>query len=61
VPTVVIVVAKSAPFAPQVQAERAGLIPNAEIQIIRAARHDVSWTQVDQCAAHLIHSASRPR
>jgi pimeloyl-ACP methyl ester carboxylesterase len=58
VPTVVIVAAKSAPFAPQVQAERAELIPNAEIEIIPGAHHDVSWTHVDHCAAHLSHSAT---
>jgi pimeloyl-ACP methyl ester carboxylesterase len=53
VPTVVIVAAKSAPFAPPIQAERAGLIPNGEVEIIRGARHDVCWTHVDQCLAHL--------
>ena len=37
-PTVVIVAGKSAPFAPRVQAERAGLIPRAEVDVIRGAR-----------------------
>jgi len=50
VPTVVIVAAKSAPFAPQVQAERAGLIPNADVQVISGAHHDVSWTHIEHCA-----------
>jgi pimeloyl-ACP methyl ester carboxylesterase len=52
-PTVVLVAGKSAPFAPQTQTERAGLIPNAEVEVIRDARHEVSWTHVDQCVAHL--------
>jgi pimeloyl-ACP methyl ester carboxylesterase len=57
-PTVVIVAGKSAPFAPRVQAERAGLIPNGDVEVIRGARHDVSWTHVDQCVAHLSQIAT---
>lgn len=52
-PTVVIVAGKSAPFAPRVQAARARLIPNADVEVIRGARHDVSWTHVDQCIARI--------
>jgi pimeloyl-ACP methyl ester carboxylesterase len=50
-PTTVIVAAKSAPFAAQVQATRAHLIPNAKVEVIRNAHHDVSWTHVDHCVA----------
>jgi pimeloyl-ACP methyl ester carboxylesterase len=50
---VVIVAGKSAPFAPRVQAARARLIPNADVEVIRGARHDVSWTHLDQCIARI--------
>ena len=59
-PTVVIVAGKSAPFSARVQATRAQLIPNAEIDVIRGARHEVSWTHVDQCASHLLHARVNP-
>jgi pimeloyl-ACP methyl ester carboxylesterase len=52
-PTVVIVAGNSAPFAPRVQAERAGLIPSVEVDIIRGAGHEVSWTHVDHCIARI--------
>ena len=58
VPTVVIVAGKSAPFAPQIQGERAGLIPNANVEIIRGARHDLSWSHVDHCVAYLSRIAT---
>lgn len=54
-PTVVIVAGKSAPFAPDVQAERARMIPNAEIEVIQRARHEVSWTHIDHCVARMRH------
>jgi pimeloyl-ACP methyl ester carboxylesterase len=50
-PTVVIVAGKSAPFAPQVQAERARMIPYAKIEVIHGAGHEVSWTHIDLCVA----------
>jgi pimeloyl-ACP methyl ester carboxylesterase len=52
-PTVVIVAERSAPFASRVQVERAGLIPNADIDVIRGASHEVSWTHVDRCVARM--------
>jgi pimeloyl-ACP methyl ester carboxylesterase len=55
--TVVVVAGKSAPFAPRVQAERAGLIPSAEVDVIRGAGHEVSWTHVDHCIARMIQAA----
>lgn len=58
VPTVVIVAAKSAPFASNIQADRARLIPNAEIDVIPGARHDVALTHVDHCVDRLSHSAT---
>jgi len=54
-PTVVIVAGKSAPFAPDVQAERARMIPNAEIEVIHGAHHEVSWTHIDHCVARMRH------
>jgi pimeloyl-ACP methyl ester carboxylesterase len=48
-PTVVIVAGNSAPFASRVQAERAGLIPSVEVDVVRGAGHEVSWTHVDHC------------
>jgi pimeloyl-ACP methyl ester carboxylesterase len=52
-PALVIVAGRSAPFAPKVQAERARLIPEAEVGVIPGARHDVSWTHVDHCVTGL--------
>jgi len=52
-PTVVVVAGKSAPFAARVQAVRARLIPHAEVVVVPGARHDVSWTHVDQCVSHI--------
>jgi hypothetical protein len=59
-PTVVIVAAKSAPFAPAVPADRARLIPDAEIEVIPGARHDVSGSHIDRGATLLSHSTSSP-
>jgi pimeloyl-ACP methyl ester carboxylesterase len=52
-PALVIVAGKSAPFAPKVQAARARLIPDAEVDVLPGARHDVSWTHVDHCVTGL--------
>ena len=41
------------PFASKVQADRARLIPNADVVVIPGARHEVSWTHVDECVAVL--------
>ncbi len=52
-PTAAIVAEKSAPFASQVQAARARLIPNADVVVISGARHELSWTHADECVALL--------
>ena len=52
--TAVIVAEKSAPFASKVQAARAGLIPHSDVVVIKGARHELSWTHVDECVALLI-------
>ncbi|HKE72010.1 MAG TPA: alpha/beta fold hydrolase [Acidimicrobiales bacterium] len=52
-PALVIVAGRSAPFAPRVQAERARLIPRAEVEVIPGAGHEVSWTHLDRCVAGL--------
>jgi pimeloyl-ACP methyl ester carboxylesterase len=57
-PAIVIVAGKSAPFAPRVQAERARLIPRAEVHVIPDARHDVSWTHIDDCIARMSQVAA---
>jgi pimeloyl-ACP methyl ester carboxylesterase len=51
--TVVIVAGRSAPFAPAVQAERARLIPDAEVDVLAGAGHEVSWTHVDHCVSRI--------
>ena len=53
-PTAVLVAEKSAPFASKVQAARAGLIPHSDVVVIKGARHELSWTHVDECVALLI-------
>jgi pimeloyl-ACP methyl ester carboxylesterase len=57
-PTVVIVAGRSAPFSPRVQAARARLIPNADVEVIPSARHELIWTHIDQCVARITHSRS---
>jgi pimeloyl-ACP methyl ester carboxylesterase len=57
-PTIVTVAGKSAPFAPRVQAERARLIPRARVDVIPGARHEVSWTHVDECIAQMSYVAT---
>jgi pimeloyl-ACP methyl ester carboxylesterase len=52
-PALVIVAGRSAPFAARVQAERARLIPQAEVEVVPGAGHEVSWTHVDRCVAGL--------
>ena len=58
-PAAVIVAEKSAPFASRVQAERAHLLPDAEVTVIPGAGHEVSWTHVDECVAQLTRVAVR--
>jgi pimeloyl-ACP methyl ester carboxylesterase len=55
-PTVVIVAAKSAPFAASIQVERARLMPNADVEVVPGARHDVSWSHVDPCVGLVARS-----
>jgi pimeloyl-ACP methyl ester carboxylesterase len=55
-PTTVIVAGKSAPFAAGIQATRAHLIPNANVEVIRGAHHDLSWTHVDHCVARIVQA-----
>jgi pimeloyl-ACP methyl ester carboxylesterase len=52
-PALVIVAGNSAPFAPAVQAERARLIPDAQVDVLRGAGHEVFWTHVDHCVTGL--------
>ena len=53
-PTAVLVAEKSAPFASKAAAPaRAGLIPHANVVVIKGARHELSWTHVDECVAQL--------
>jgi pimeloyl-ACP methyl ester carboxylesterase len=55
-PTVAIVAQKSAPFAARIQAERARLIPNAKVVVVSGARHDLSWSHLDDCMVQLTGS-----
>ncbi len=58
-PAAVIVAEKSAPFAARVQAERARLVPHADVTVIPGAGHEVSWTHVDECVAQLTRVTAR--
>ena len=60
-PTAVLVAEKSAPFDSKVQAERAQLIPNADVEVIPGAKHELSWTHVDECVAQLTRVATLDR
>lgn len=57
VPTVVIVAGRSAPFASRIQAERAALIPGAEVVVISGAGHEVSWTHAEEFVTHICRVA----
>jgi pimeloyl-ACP methyl ester carboxylesterase len=49
VPTSVIVAGKSAPFDPAIAATRARLLPNAVVDVVPDAGHEISWTHIDHC------------
>jgi pimeloyl-ACP methyl ester carboxylesterase len=51
-PATVVVARRSAPFDPEVAAERARLLPNVTVDVIDAG-HEVMWTHVDRCVAHV--------
>jgi pimeloyl-ACP methyl ester carboxylesterase len=53
VPTTVVVAGHSAPFSPTIAAQRATLIPGAVVDVVPGAGHEVSWTHVDRCVAHV--------
>jgi pimeloyl-ACP methyl ester carboxylesterase len=52
-PTAVLVAERSAPFASKVQAERGHLIPSAQVTVIADAKHELSWTHIDECVSAL--------
>jgi pimeloyl-ACP methyl ester carboxylesterase len=52
-PAAVLIAETSAPFDPKIQAERAALLPRADIEVIEGAGHEVSWTHVDRCLEHI--------
>jgi pimeloyl-ACP methyl ester carboxylesterase len=53
VPATVVIAARSAPFEPRLAAQRAALIPGAVIDVVDGAGHEVMWTHVDRCVAHV--------
>lgn len=59
VPTTVVIAGRSAPFAPRIAAERARQIPSVTVDIVDGAGHDVSWSHVDRCLAHLTSATSQ--
>jgi pimeloyl-ACP methyl ester carboxylesterase len=58
-PAAVLIAETSAPFDPKIQAARAALLPNAEIDLIEGAGHEVSWTHVDRCLEHIRRNQAR--
>lgn len=52
-PTTVIVAGRSAPFDPRVAATRARMIPDATVEVIEGAGHEVSWSHADRCVSYL--------
>jgi pimeloyl-ACP methyl ester carboxylesterase len=52
-PTRVIVAGRSAPFAADIQAARAALIPTATVEVVPDAGHEISWSHVDLCLTGL--------
>ena len=56
VPTTVVVAGRSAPFDPSIAVDRARRIPGAIIDIVDGAGHDVSWSHIDRCLAHVTSS-----
>jgi pimeloyl-ACP methyl ester carboxylesterase len=60
VPTTAVIAGRSAPFEPRLAAQRASLIPGAAIDVIDGAGHEVMWTHVDRCIAHVLgHGKAR--
>lgn len=59
VPTTVVVAGRSAPFDPRITAERSRLIPGAEVDVVDGAGHEISWSHVERCLAHLTSATSR--
>jgi pimeloyl-ACP methyl ester carboxylesterase len=53
VPTTAVIAGRSAPFEPRLAAQRAALIPGAVVDVIDGAGHEVMWTHVDRCVAHV--------
>lgn len=53
VPTTAVIAGRSAPFGPRLAAQRAALIPGAVVDVIDGAGHEVMWTHVDRCIAHI--------
>ena len=54
VPTTAVIAGRSAPFEPKLAAQRAALIPGAAVDVIDGAGHEVMWTHVDRCVAHVL-------
>ena len=54
VPATVVIAGRSQPFEPKLAAQRAALIPGAVIDVIDGAGHEVMWTHVDRCVAHIL-------
>ena len=59
VPTTVVVAGRSAPFTPRIAAARARMIPSATVDLVDGAGHEVSWSHVDRCLAHLTSPRSQ--
>jgi pimeloyl-ACP methyl ester carboxylesterase len=55
-PTTAVIAARSAPFDPTVAARRATLIPNATVDVVEGAGHEVSWTHVERCTSHVTNA-----
>lgn len=53
-PTTVVIAGRSAPFEPKLAAQRAALIPNAVVDLVVGAGHEVMRTHVDRCVAHVL-------
>ena len=54
VPATAVIAGRSAPFEPRLAAQRADLIPGAVVDVVDGAGHEVMWTHVDRCVAHLV-------
>lgn len=59
VPTTAVIAGRSAPFEPKLAAERAALVPGAVVDVIHGAGHEVMWTHVDRCVAHILDRCKR--